>query len=266
MTAAEKAALAQRQLEGYDRRRPGPIFEDADLRISVREAFELQIEVARLREARGERIAGYKVGCVSPAVRAQLGLGHIVCGHLFETELHPSGARLDPGLYDHLAIEGEYAGRLALDAPDASRIRREGPRAFASVFPVIELHNHVFRAGPEKRAQEIIANNAIHAGVVLPEGETGPETLERDPLEVFRNGELLGRSEGERRAAGLAENLAQLAGLLAELGLPLQRGRLILTGSPLPLYAANPGDRFEARSGHGGSVECSVAVPAAAAG
>lgn len=37
----------------------------------------------------------------------------------------------------------------------------------AQVFPVIELHNYVFR-GKLPTLQELVANNGINAGVVLP--------------------------------------------------------------------------------------------------
>ncbi len=38
------------------------------------------------------------------------------------------------------------------------------------VFPVIELHNYVFRSATPA-LQELVANSGLHAGVVLPATE-----------------------------------------------------------------------------------------------
>jgi hypothetical protein len=61
--------FAKRQLADYDRHRPGTLFEDRAIELTVGESYALQFEVARLREARGERVAGYKIGCISPVMQ-----------------------------------------------------------------------------------------------------------------------------------------------------------------------------------------------------
>src|SRR2546425_1470957 len=109
------AQLAKRQLEDYDRHRPGLLFADDAFSLTVEQAYELQIQVAALRRRRGESVAGYKVGCVSESVRRQLGLSHPVFGHIFASELHASGCVLDAARYEGLAIEGEFAARIAGD-------------------------------------------------------------------------------------------------------------------------------------------------------
>ena len=147
------AGIARRQLADYDAHRPGRIFEDAGFTLTIPEAYEVQRQVAALRAGRGEAVAGYKIGCLSQAVQRQLGLDRPVFGHLFATELYRSGAVLDTAAFDCLAIEGEFAFRIGQDL------------SIASVFAVIELHNNVFR-GTVRTSQELIANNALHAGVV----------------------------------------------------------------------------------------------------
>jgi hypothetical protein len=57
--------------------RPGTLFagfENDHAAMTIEDAYRLQMEVARLREQRGEPIAGYKIGCISPTMQAQLGL------------------------------------------------------------------------------------------------------------------------------------------------------------------------------------------------
>jgi 2-keto-4-pentenoate hydratase len=54
------------------------------------------------------------------------------------------------------AIEGEMALRIGVDGE------------IAAAFPVIELHQFVFRA-PRKTLAELVANNGMNAGAVIPQ-------------------------------------------------------------------------------------------------
>jgi 2-keto-4-pentenoate hydratase len=160
MIKSQVGDLARRQLANYDAHCPGRVFEDAAVSMTIAEAYEVQMQVAALRAARGEPVAGYKVGCVSDAVQRQLGLNRPVFGCLFASEIYRSGAIIDSGAFDCLAIEAEFAARIAVDIPDAAWLREHPERSIAAFFPVIELHNHVFR-GATRTAQELIANNAL---------------------------------------------------------------------------------------------------------
>ncbi|MGH8336372.1 MAG: 2-keto-4-pentenoate hydratase, partial [Gammaproteobacteria bacterium] len=192
------ATLALRQLEDYDRHYPGLLFANPAFSLTLREAYEVQMRVAALRQQRGETVAGYKIGCVSEAVRRQLGLSAPVFGCIFENEFHHSGCVLEAALYEGLAIEGEFAVRLAADIAGPDYAGEQFSGALSSVFPVIELHNYVFR-GPRQTAPELVANNAIHAGVVLPFEQPPPgrpEDLEDEEISVDINGERRGTAGG----------------------------------------------------------------------
>jgi 2-keto-4-pentenoate hydratase len=58
------------------------------LDLTTHEAYALQAEIARLREQRGERVIGYKVGCTSQTIQHQLGVNEPILGRLFEAECH----------------------------------------------------------------------------------------------------------------------------------------------------------------------------------
>ncbi len=124
--------------------------------------------MARLREQRGEKIIGYKIGCVSKPIQEQLGVSEPIFGRIFDTGCVRSGVRLSYARYANLAVEGEMALRLSNDLAGSSLTEEECRGAIAAVFPVIELHHYVL---PEARspAAELIARNGIHAGFVLAE-------------------------------------------------------------------------------------------------
>ncbi|MCC6367521.1 MAG: hypothetical protein IT165_28705 [Bryobacterales bacterium] len=243
--------LAEQWVADYDRHQPGARLASEVLTLTVEEAYRLQMEAARLREARGEPVAGYKIGCLSAAIQTQFGLDQPVFGHIYQTEVYPSGVVLDPARHENLAIEGEFGVRLAEDIPDSNWLRAHADQVLATAFPVIELHNYVFRNTPHC-AQELIANNALHAGVVLPQFEPSARdarALLDGRIEIVRNGEVLGLASGQALPEFPFGSIIRLADHLARFGRRLRRGQLILTGSPLALYPVFEGDRIEVTSG-----------------
>ncbi|MCP4887561.1 MAG: hypothetical protein GY904_13210 [Planctomycetaceae bacterium] len=239
--------IAQRQLSDYDQHRPGSCFEDPSFCLSIDEAYRLQFEVARMRIDRGEKILGYKIGCISKTMQKQIGIDHPVFGHVWNSESHSSGVTLDADNYRNLAIEGEFAIRLTDDVPSPDWLR-QNPDVIEKGFVVIELHNYVFRGGQEVRACELIANNAIHAGVVMPFEETRMNhagLLNSATIRVSKNNRVLGKSTLQNGAKTTLDGLIQLAEHLEKFDRCLLRGQIILTGSPLPLWTVKKGDLVE---------------------
>ena len=58
MTPSDIAAIARQQLTDYDAHQPGQVFEDDSFRLTVNEAYAVQMQTASMRVARGEAIAG----------------------------------------------------------------------------------------------------------------------------------------------------------------------------------------------------------------
>ena len=238
---ADLESIARRQLADYDAHQPGTIFADVGFHLTLREAYQVQMRIDDLRKSRGESIAGYKVGCVSESVQKQLGITEPVFGHLFAGETHRCGVSLDAARFDHLAIEGEFALRIAEDAATVG-----------VAFAVIELHNYVFRAPAAARAEELVAGNAMQAGIVLPPDEPrcgDPNELATESISVIRNGVILGASTGGALPGGPMASVTWLQARLRDFGKTLQARQIVLTGSPLPLYPVAPGDRIEVRCG-----------------
>jgi len=234
--------LARRMLADYDARTPCQLFAES-IELAIDEAYALQAEIARLREERGERVIGYKLGCTSPAVQQQLGIGEPIFARLFDRECHDSGARLSHASFANLAVEGELAVRLAKDLPPSTLDGEEYLDAIESIFPVIELHHYVLRS-PKPRVQELIASNGMHAGFVVAEPPHGRRLDDMQNLTILLNGEKLGESDAPWTMSDPVSSLRWIAGRLREHGLGLSRGQVILTGSPLPLFAVNPGSQI----------------------
>ena len=236
--------LAQRMLADYDARTPGQFFGER-LDLTTVQAYALQAEIARLREQRGEKVIGYKVGCTSAAVQQQLGIGEPIFARIFDTGCFPSGAKLSYRCYANLAVEGELAVRLG-QAVSASSIGVDECRAaFTSVFPVIELHHYVLRS-PQPSLAELIASGGMHAGFVLAEEEPEVGLADLESLSVWIDDQRMGIVAGADVTRLAVRSVRWLADRLAERGLTLARGQVVLTGSLLPLYALRPGSRVAA--------------------
>ena len=236
--------MAHRMVADYDARTPGRLFcEPPDL--TTAQAYALQAEIARLREQRGERVIGYKVGCTSTPIQLQLGVTEPIFGRLFDTECHRSGVHLSSARFANLAVEGEMAVRLSKDLPNEPLSDEACREAIAEVFPVIELHHYVLPAAWPP-GQWLIASNGLHAGFVLAETEPRCSGLANfaHKLSIRINDVVVGAVEDAASLTCPIKSLRWLAGRLAQLGLQLCKGHVILTGSPMKLYPVGPGSRI----------------------
>ena len=242
--------LAARQLRDYRLRRPGTLFADgADL--DLEQAYALQDAVSCLRLAEDDWPAGYKVGCTGPGTTMQFGMAGPVRGRVFASEIRSCGATLRFEDYANLAVEAEMALLMG------------GATEILAVFPVIELHNFIFRA-PRKSLAELVANNGLHAGVVLPDERwlATPCDLARPaPLEIRINDTQHMAACPWALPGGVQASLNWLRGHLARYGQALAPGDIVLAGTPLGLYPVLPADRISVRLGGAVAVEATVAPP-----
>ena len=239
MLTDELHELATRQLADFDARTPNRMFSEP-VELTTAQAYELQEEVARLRERRGEKIIGYKVGCTSAAIQRQLGISEPIFGRVFETGRHATGVRLSCGDYANPAVEGEFAVRLARDLPGVPLSDEQYREAIQDIFPVIELHHFVLQS-ERPSCQELIASNGMHAGFVLAEKQLGVMPGGNRGLTIWvksASGGVIAKSSMKSRPI---ESLRWLAGRLADQGLHLLEGQIVLTGSPMQLFPVVPG-------------------------
>jgi 2-keto-4-pentenoate hydratase len=230
-------------LADYDARRPGRLFTER-LALTALQAYDLQEEIARLREERGETVIGYKVGCTSPAVQQQLGIDEPIFARVFDTGRFPSGATLSFSRFANLAVEGELAVRLGRDVSPAGLGSDECRAAIASAFPVIELHHYVLHSRRPSLA-ELIASGGMHAGFVLAEERPRDGLADLESLSVWID-QPMGLVAGADVTGLAVRSVRWLAERLAERGLTLAGGQVVLTGSLLPLYTVKPGNRVVA--------------------
>src|SRR5262245_17520232 len=81
---ADLHEMARRMLADSDAGTQGQSFADV-IGLTTAQAYALQAEIVRLREERGERVIGYKIGRASGVIQQQLGIREPIFGRVFDT-------------------------------------------------------------------------------------------------------------------------------------------------------------------------------------
>ena len=129
-----------------------------------------------------------------------------------------------------------------------------------AVFPVIELHNFVFRA-PKKSLSELIANNGLNKGIILSKQnwEQSPEFYdETSVLSLEINGLVIDSGDLWPTDGGPLSSLNWLQKHLVHNNLKLSAGDIILGGTALGLYPVQSGDKIEVKVNKEVAVQCVI--------
>ena len=200
-------------------------------------------------------MVGYKIGCVAPVNQARHGLSHPVWGRLWSSEQHPSGTTLPHRDFANLAVEAELGVTLGRDVGRDVHGVTEVAAAVAQVVVAVELHNLVLRGG-EPSGPELIANNAIHAGVVRSPGIEPPPVGTSVDLALELDGVRVDAWSDRRWPDDVLSALPWLVRELARHGHRLEAGQLVLVGAwgpPRPLHDPAPAGGGGAQTGRHGA-------------
>jgi 2-keto-4-pentenoate hydratase len=227
-------------------------------RLTVDQAFRIQLGVVARREAAGERRIGWKVGLTSAAAQRQFGLAEPVFGCLMEGGLTRSGHVFGRGELIEPGFEVEVCVRMhepLSGVVDAVRARR----AVDLCHPALEVVE--IRGDLAAQFALAMADNAQQKAFVLgdpiPLGDLDLTVIE---ARVGVNGKEVARGRGEAVGGDPLNSVIWLARKLGEYGLSLRAGDLIMTGSFTRQFPLVPGDRVRAEFDGLGTVEVSVAA------
>ena len=223
-------------LKDYDNKNPSSIFKDK-IKITNEDALIIQSNVARLRVKIGDQIIGYKIGCVSKDTQKKMGFTQPACGYLWKSELYQSGVTLNKKDYTNPAIEAEFGIILNRDIKAELSSFDYILESIEGIYSLIEIHNLIFY-GEEPYGAELLANNAIHAGVVLGPVTKLPIDKIETNLKLIYDNEIIDTWINKKWPVDM---LSELNWLVKELGKNnnyLKKDDLILTGAygfPVPI-------------------------------
>ena len=214
-------------------------------RLSIEQAYRVQLALLDRWLARGERLAGWKVGLTAPVIQKQFGMPEPVMGFLLESGHRDSGVLfrhtdlIQPGFENELCLtvgsrlEGAHVTRAQVRAA----ITRVQP-----AFEIIETRGD-FRADVTQSLTDNCQQKAFVTGPgsPLPSGwEPGDTTVE-----VIINGQRIDHAVGSEETGHPLGSVAWLAKKLSEFGRRIEPGQRIMSGSFTKQYSIGLGDRIE---------------------
>jgi 2-keto-4-pentenoate hydratase len=236
LSVKELDIFANKILEDYDFKNPGVIFKEKKI-ITNEDALLIQSNVARLREKRGEKVIGYKIGCVSKDTQKKMGFNQPACGYLWKSELYASGVELNKKDYTNPAMEAEFGVILNRDIkPDLASFDYI-LQSIEGIYPLIEIHNLVFY-GNEPYGAELLTNNAIHAGVILGSETKLPSDKTKTDLKLIYDQEVIDTWTNKIWPNDMLSEIEWLVKEQSKKNNYLKKGDLILTGAygfPVPI-------------------------------
>ncbi|WP_328310855.1 2-keto-4-pentenoate hydratase [Actinomycetospora sp. NBC_00405] len=198
-------------------------------------AYAVQRALTRLREGRGARRIGWKLGYTSSVMREQMGVDSPNLGPLLDSMVIPPGTAVPPDLVQP-RVEPEIGIVIGADG------RPAGARA------VLEVVDSVWRDYRFTLAANT-ADGSSAAGVVvgdLLDGESDTDLAEM-PVELWRDGTLEATGRGDAAMGHPHTAVAWLEGRLAARGEALEEGDLVITGGLTRAVPLAPGGIVEAR-------------------
>jgi len=209
---------------------------------SIAEAYQAQEVYHRLAEPVYGAVGGVKVATTTKVMQDLMGITHPCGGAIFSRTIHPSPTRIAKSDFVNLRIESEIALKLGSDMP-ASRAPWSAETVVpfvAGAMPAYELIEDRNAVYTETNAVSMIVENCWNGGVVIG----APKSIKpQDIIGMTGRQTLNGKQIGEGKSEDPFATLAWLANLLAERGRDLKAGMVVITGSLIPTFSIQAGDR-----------------------
>jgi 2-keto-4-pentenoate hydratase len=223
-------------------------------RLTIEQAYRVQLGLLDRYVARGDRQAGWKVGLTASVIRAQFGVHEPVMGFLLQSGHRESGASfrhselIKPGFENELCLT--VGAHLQGPGVTAAKARA----AITAVQPALEITEGRgdFRADLALSVTDNSQQKAFVTGPAspLPAGWAPPATT----VEVLVDGRRVEEVVGSERTGDPIGAVAWLANKLAEFGRRIEAGHRIMSGSFTKQYPIARGDRIETRFAPFGAV------------
>ncbi len=225
--------------------------------ITLDEAYRIQLKNVEMRVAEGRKVVGKKIGLTSPAMQEMFNLTEPDYGHLLDDMLVYQGAGVRVSRMLQPRVEGEIAFILERDLKGPGITPADVVRATAGVAPALEIIDSRIRDWKIK-AQDTVADNASSAAFVLGTNLIPPAKLDLRYVGyvMMKNGRLATAGVGAAVLGDPVQAVAWLANKMAEYGIILKSGEIILSGSAAAAVAVKTGDSVHLTVDRVGHVEC----------
>ena len=220
-------------------------------------AYRVTAEIRRLREARGERVLGRKIGFTNRTIWPEYGVYAPIWGYVYDTTVHPLSDRtaFDLSSMVEPRIEPEIMFGLSR-APQSDMDEHALLSCIEWVAHGFEIVQSVF-PGWRFAAADTIAAFGLHGALFVgPQhtialGETGEwfDALSTFRITLMRNGADVEHGSGANVLDGPLSALRHLVGLVMDdpSSPKLRAGEIVSTGTLTRAMPIAPGERWSTK-------------------
>jgi 2-keto-4-pentenoate hydratase len=225
-------------------------------RLTMDDAYRIQLALIDRRVGAGERHIGWKVGLTAKAIQEQFSFHEPLFACILETR--PTGHVFGATELIHPGFETELCVRLGRGLE--GKVTAEQVRAAVDVihpsFEIIET-----RGDPVHQMALVVADNGQQRSVVVgAPARLAPDVdLAQVTARVALNGQDVATGLGSAVLGNPLNSIEWLAEKLGEYGRSLRPGDIIMTGSFVRQFPLHPGDVAIAEFSGIGRVEVSIA-------
>lgn len=247
-TSADAQVIAERIDQAWQSRTPIAPISESDGITDIATAYAIQTAWTDLRQARGERIVGRKIGLTSEAIQAQLGVSEPDYGALWASSHYAAiegVATIPASDFLQPRIEGEIAFRLARPLRGPGVTAEDVIAASDACALAVEIVDSRI-ADWKIKLVDTIADNASYGGFAHGPWDAAMPTSDLPALamQIRHNGVLAADGIGAAALGGPARSTAWLANTLLDLGVALEPGDIIISGGITKMLPVVAGDTF----------------------
>lgn len=213
---------------------------------TVEQAYAVQLGgVAIRRERDSLKVVGKKIGLTSIAMQKLIGVDQPDYGHLFDDMLVREGEPVSCSRLLSPRVEGEVAFVLKRGLKGPGVTIADVLRATEGVMASIEIVDSRVRDWKIK-LQDSVADNASSARFVVGSRlvDLAGIDLRLVGMVLEKNGEVVNTGAGAAVFGHPAASVAWLANKIAEFGVALEEGEIILSGALTAAVDARANDSF----------------------
>ena len=213
--------------------------------MDYQDAFDIQWEIRRRKEARGNKIVGMKMGLTSWAKMSQMGVEHPCYGFLADYFSVPEGAAIKHDELIHPKIEAELAFVTKADLRGPGCHIGDVLAATDFVMPAIEVIDSRYKDF-KFDLKSVIADNSSSSRFITGGCAKSVTELDLKTLGVVMeiNGKVVQTGAGAAVLGHPAASVAMLANMLAERGEYLPAGSFVMIGEITAAVQVEKGDAF----------------------
>jgi 2-oxo-hept-3-ene-1,7-dioate hydratase len=254
LSEADRKKAAQLLLAAERERKPMVQLTKTWPEITFEDAYAIQGLVQGQKMKEGRKLIGHKVGLTSKAMQRSSEINEPDYGHLLDDMMIADGAKVPHENYCAPRVEVELAFVLGKPLKGPGVGLTDVLRATEYVVPALEIVDA--RVQNPRKIFDTISDNGAGAGIVVGGRPIRPMDVDLRWVGgiMYVNGEI----EETGLAAGVlghpAMGVAWLANKLGQLGVPLEAGHLVLSGSFTRVVWAKKGDTLHGDFGALGGV------------